>query len=209
MVANGKKLSLAKGVQEGTVLKGRGRMKKGTSVFVLVFLFVLGMCPYVSAKRPGDLVPISDVRKIENNLVIQNLQSSTLRAQQIFAKSVQTISEKAARTLAQIASLRLGSSMMRWPKTGTNFRHCDESKVPVAFTLPRDFDFRNIFLCHKTLFEYFQERILSQILIHEAIHLAGVVDECEASVLEKKVMYAGSGGLSYYTSHMRRCGIEP
>jgi hypothetical protein len=181
-------------------------MKRGTSFFALVFL--LGSMA-LADKSPTGLVMISDQRPITNAAVTQSLRQSTFRAQDIFSRSVQLLTDNASKTLAKIASLRLGQSMLRWPRTGTNFRHCNQTGGPVAFTLPRDFDFKNIFLCHKTLFEYFSEQMLSQILIHESIHLAGVLDECEASLWEKKVMTHGAGGLAYYTGHMRRCGIEP
>jgi hypothetical protein len=48
---------------------------------------------------------------------------------------------------------------------------------------------------------------MSQILIHEAIHLSGVRDECETTLLENLLVHA-SGRSPYRNAYVRSCGLQ-
>lgn len=84
---------------------------------------------------------------------------------------------------------------------------CDgsgENSITLAFVL-QPVDGSQIYVCQAGRDTKTDEK--SQILIHEAIHLTGIKDECETTLLENVLVYA-SGRSPYHNAYVRTCGIE-
>jgi len=73
-----------------------------------------------------------------------------------------------------------------------------------AFVLSQDLN-SNIYICPDI--ERKGEKFMAQVLIHEAIHLAGVNDECTTTELEIAVMQA-AGLNPHSNSYVSRCGLS-
>lgn len=97
---------------------------------------------------------------------------------------------------------RLSRAKIFYVSSAENFPDCGPGGL--AFVYPRR---RNpeIYLCefYKTL----RPSQKAQTLIHESAHLAGIIDECDATQVEVEAMRASGEGLGYRNRYVRRCQI--
>ena len=88
------------------------------------------------------------------------------------------------------------------PSQQNKFAVCDHSTL--AFFIPK---VRNtIFVCDRLLTK--TSAAIAQTLIHEAIHAAGITDECETTELELSIMRTSGRGESYQNSYIESCGLK-
>jgi hypothetical protein len=84
---------------------------------------------------------------------------------------------------------------------GREFTRCGETTL--AYVVPGLS--RSIHLCKLVLAE--SHNSIAQTLIHEAAHLAGYMNECDATILEVAAMKSSGVGLAYRNGYMDRCGL--
>ncbi len=86
------------------------------------------------------------------------------------------------------------------PPEGENFQNCYFGVM--AFTVRYD---SRIGICRISL-ETEKEHI-AQNIIHEAAHLSGTWDECEATKLETAIMIAGNGKVDHNNDYVAGCSL--
>lgn len=99
-------------------------------------------------------------------------------------------------------------STIRWTEPGYDFKACSGNTL--AFVIRgRD----DIHVCSAVLYgnlrQFSEPKPLGQIFIHEAAHLEGYWDECEASRVEVNGMKASGEGIAFRNGYLDRCGIVP
>lgn len=92
-----------------------------------------------------------------------------------------------------------------YPKPGYDFQGCSEGVL--AFVLfiggqPQN----NMYLCSLVFGK--ETRGIAQTIIHESAHVAGLSNECHATIVEVAAMRLSGRGLSFQNGYMSECGIQ-
>jgi hypothetical protein len=103
-------------------------------------------------------------------------------------------------TFLKMANILDNATILIAPE-GTEFTRCGESTL--AYVVPALS--RSIHLCRLGTTRPATE--IAQTLIHEAAHLVGYMNECDASTFEAAAMIQSGLGLSYRNGYMDRCGL--
>ena len=135
----------------------------------------------------------------------QLASAATVGSAQALAKSI----VRKAHSNASVSGLRsLYSSIytkvsnpILLPAKGKDFELCRGAMV--AYTVPRLSPY--IYLCARSL--YFDELGVAQTLIHEAAHLAGYINECDATRIERAAMRS-AGYTPYTNDYVTPCGLD-
>ena len=99
----------------------------------------------------------------------------------------------------------LDRSTLLMPRDGTNFKHCVDKPSVLAFVYLGS---PEVYVCLRALSGEFVETGMAQILIHEAAHVHGMGDECDATSVEIATMTKTSAGLQFKNGYWKQCGFE-
>jgi len=91
------------------------------------------------------------------------------------------------------------------PSPDIHNMECDKSNGGFVAAYVSNEENSPIFVCESG-FEFGSE-FLAQVFVHEAIHLSGILDECQTTVLEQKLISAG-GGNPFKNSYFEACGLS-
>lgn len=97
----------------------------------------------------------------------------------------------------------LSRSQVSWPAPGRDFQACGESTLAFVFR-----GGSTIHLCARVAHGRVSDKAAAQILIHEAAHVQGYYNECEATRVEVNAMTLSGEGLAFRNDYMPRCGIN-
>jgi hypothetical protein len=126
----------------------------------------------------------------------------TVKAFQILSSSLLSSSPYASVYPRVYAGLRI--SDIKWPVTGYDFGGCTPGTL--AFVVRGG---TTIHLCSIVITSAaIQVMGLAQTLVHEAAHVAGFYNECDATKLEVSAMRLAAGGLAYVNDYVAQCGIQ-
>ncbi len=81
---------------------------------------------------------------------------------------------------------------------------CNEKSMTAAFVLHPN-DQLEIFVCE--LSDQFSQSFVAQVLVHEVVHLGGVLDECETTRFELEITRA-AGRIPFKNAYVSRCGLN-
>lgn len=90
------------------------------------------------------------------------------------------------------------------PSEGTDFKSCIENQGTLAFVMLGE---PVIYVCRGALTGDYDRLGMGQILAHEAAHVYGIADECEATSVEITAMRESRYGLQFKNGYYEKCGF--
>jgi len=89
--------------------------------------------------------------------------------------------------------------------TSANTDVCDGDKSRFTAAFVNKGNSKGIFVCSQS--KRFGKIFLAQVLIHEALHLGGITDECEVTRLEIEIMTSAMR-IPYKNAYVSQCGLD-
>lgn len=97
----------------------------------------------------------------------------------------------------------LSNATIQFPKEGYDFAACTEKTLGFVYL----YDKSRIYLCGYAL-DNLRSQGLAQVLVHESAHLAGLRNECDATLIEITAMLFGRGSLVFRNGYVEKCGYS-
>lgn len=178
---------------------------------LLLFATVLCSCGRAPTSHfPKDLTQAPDANALiavggtVHEVRRQSKTNLVTKTKALLQKAEEKTDSEAERSLFKRMENALTQSSLEVPKSGYDHKACLEDFSVLAFVnmlVPN-----KIFICRRTASA--SESRLSQVLIHEAAHLVGVHDECDATRVEVAVMRAAKNRLPFKNGYMEDCGVR-
>lgn len=157
---------------------------------VLIVLTACGQKELASFESPAELSSLEEA-KTQALSWMNDAQSSDL------------LTDSERQIAAQVKDLLLNNSILPSPAVFAEECVAKDDKFVAAFVAHEQSD--SIFVCDQAL--NYGPEFLAQVFVHESIHLAGVLDECKTTELERKMIAAG-GGQPFNNSYVSECGLD-
>jgi flagellar biosynthesis/type III secretory pathway protein FliH len=160
---------------------------------------------FIQSPDAANLVEDPDqTRGLQFAIKSSSMSSAKKKTVVLLKKAVERTSSESDRALLEKMRQVLENSNIAIPKEGHDHKACLGDSAVLAFVnqlIPN-----KIFVCKRAAAA--SENRLTQVLIHEAAHLAGVFDECDATKVEVAVVRSMQKRLSFKNGYMERCGIQ-
>jgi hypothetical protein len=127
--------------------------------------------------------------------------------EQVTAMAILNIAaEKANNNSLKTMFLRMSSKLRiadyKIPPEGKEFVKCSEATL--AYTVPALSN--TIYICN--LLRSKSPGVIAQSLIHEAAHLVGYNNECDATRMEMAAMNISGLGIAFSNGYVKECGLD-
>jgi hypothetical protein len=133
-----------------------------------------------------------------------SLESARASAEKYLHSALQKASDPRSQDLLAKMGNALRTARLDVPPDGHDLRTCIEESAVLAFV--NLVSPHTIHICARA--RSASEKKLSQVLVHETAHVAGVHDECAATEIEVQVMRASGARLPFRNGYMKNCGIH-